>query len=139
MAKHRGAEELKNLTATQEKALLLLASGETVTATAEAVGVSRQTVSEWTNRDAEFIAALNSVRQEILDAGADRLRNMVGAALDAVEAGINSEELSTKDKASLGMALLKQVGLSERAGSTGNTDAASIRNSQVLSDMLNSF
>ena len=139
MAKHRGAEELKNLTATQEKALLLLASGETVTATAEAVGVSRQTVSEWTNRDAEFIAALNSVRQEILDAGADRLRNMVGAALDAVEAGINSEELSAKDRASLGMALLKQVGLSERAGSTGNTDAASIRNSQVLNDMLNSF
>ena len=139
MAKHRGAEESKNLTATQEKALLLLASGETVTATAEAVGVSRQTVSEWTNRDAEFIAALNSVRQEILDAGADRLRNMVGAALDAVEAGMNSEELSAKDRASLGMALLKQVGLSERAGSTGNTDAASIRNSQVLSDMLNSF
>ena len=139
MAKHRGAEELKNLTATQEKALLLLASGETVTATAEAVGVSRQTVSEWTNRDAEFIAALNSVRQEILDAGADRLRNMVGAALDAVEAGINSEELSAKDRASLGMALLKQVGLSERAGSTGNTDAASIRSSRALTDMLNSF
>ena len=139
MAKHRGAEELKNLTATQEKALLLLASGETVTATAEAVGVSRQTVSEWTNRDAEFIAALNSVRQEILDAGADRLRNMVGAALDAVEAGMNSEELSTKDKASLGMALLKQVGLSERAGSTGNTDAASIRSARALTDMLNPF
>ena len=139
MAKRREAEEPKSLTATQEKALLLLASGETVTATAEAVGVSRQTVSEWTNRDAEFIAALNSVRQEILDAGADRLRNMVGAALDAVEAGMNSEELSAKDRASLGMALLKQVGLSERAGSTGNTDAASIRNSQVLSDMLNSF
>jgi len=139
MAKHMGAEESKNLTATQEKALLLLASGETVTATAEAVGVSRQTVSEWTNRDAEFIAALNSVRQEILDAGADRLRNMVGAALDAVEAGMNSEELSTKDRASLGMALLKQVGLSERAGSTGNTDAASIRSSRALTDMLNSF
>jgi len=136
MAKHRGAEELKNLTATQEKALLLLASGETVTATAEAVGVSRQTVSEWTNRDAEFIAALNSVRQE---AGADRLMNMVGAALDAVEAGMNSEELSAKDRASLGMALLKQVGLSERAGSTGNTDAASIRSSRALSDMLNPF
>ena len=139
MAKHRGAEELKNLTATQERALLLLASGETVTATAEAVGVSRQTVSEWANRDPEFIAALNSVRQEVLDAGADRLRNMVGAALDAVEAGMNSEELSTKDKASLGMALLKQVGLSERAGSTGNTDAASIRSSRALTDMLNSF
>ena len=130
---------MAKLTATQEQALLLLASGETVTATAEAVGVSRQTVSEWANRDPDFIAALNSMRQETLDAGADKLRGMVEKALDAVEAGFDSEELSAKDKASLGMALLKQVGLSERAGSTGNTDAASIRNSQVLSDMLNSF
>ena len=96
-------------------------------------------ISEWANRDPDFIAALNRIRQETLDAGADRLRNMVGAALDAVEAGMNSEELSAKDRASLGMALLKQVGLSERAGSTGNTDAASIRSSRALSDMLNSF
>ena len=130
---------MAKLTATQEQALLLLASGETVTRTAEVVGVSRQTCSEWVNRDPDFIATLNTLRQETLDAGADRLRNMVGAALDAVEAGMNSEELSAKDRASLGMALLKQVGLSERAGSTGNTDAARIRSSQVLSDMLNSF
>ena len=138
-AKRREAEEPKNLTATQEKALLLLASGETVTATAEAVGVSRQTVSEWVNGDADFIAQLNRIRQEVLDAGADKLRGMVEKALDAVEAGFDSEELSTKDKASLGMALLKQVGLSERAGSAGNTDAASIRSSRALADMLNSF
>ena len=130
---------MAKLTATQEQALLLLASGETVTATAEAVGVSRQTVSEWANRDPDFIAALNSMRQETLDAGADKLRGMVEKALDAVEAGFDSEELSAKDKASLGMALLKQVGLSERAGSTGNTDAASIRRSRALTDMLNSF
>lgn len=139
MAKRREAEEPKSLTAAQEQAILLLASGETVTATADAVGVSRQTISEWANRDPDFIAALNRIRQETLDAGADRLRNMVGAALDAVEAGMNSEELSAKDRASLGMALLKQVGLSERAGSTGNTDAASIRRSRALTDMLNSF
>ena len=130
---------MAKLTATQEQALLLLASGETVTRTAEVVGVSRQTCSEWVNRDPDFIATLNTLRQETLDAGADRLRNMVGAALDAVEAGINSEELSAKDRASLGMALLKQVGLSERAGSTGNTDAASIRSARALTDMLNPF
>jgi transcriptional regulator with XRE-family HTH domain len=100
MAKRREAEEPKSLTAAQEQAILLLASGETVTATADAVGVSRQTISEWANRDPDFIAALNRIRQETLDAGADRLRNMVGAALDAVEAGMNSEELSAKDRAS---------------------------------------
>ena len=110
-----------------------------MTATADAVGVSRQTISEWANRDPDFIAALNSVRQETLDAGVDKLRGMVEKALGAVEAGFDSEELSAKERAALGMALLKQVGLSERAGPTGNTDAASIRNSQVLSDMLNSF
>ena len=55
MAKRREAEEPKNLTAAQEQAILLLASGETVTATADAVGVSRQTVSEWVNRDPDFI------------------------------------------------------------------------------------
>jgi hypothetical protein len=91
------------------------------------------------NGDADFIAQLNRIRQEVLDAGADKLRGMVEKALDAVEAGFDSEELSTKDKASLGMALLKQVGLSERAGSAGNTDAASIRSSRALADMLNSF
>jgi len=139
MAKRREAEEPKNLTAAQEQAILLLASGETVTATADAVGVSRQTVSEWVNRDPDFIATLNTLRQETLDAGADRLRNMVEKALGAVEAGFDSEELSAKERAALGMALLKQVGLSERAGSTGNTDAASIRSARALTDMLNSF
>ena len=138
-AKRREAEEPKNLTATQEKALLLLASGETVTATAEAVGVSRQTVSEWANRDPEFIAALNSVRQETLDAGADKLRGMVEKALDAVAEGFDSEELSAKERAALGMELLKNVGLVKRVNAIGSTDAASVRSSQVLSEMLNSF
>ena len=139
MAKHRGAEELKNLTATQEKALLLLASGETVTATAEAVGVSRQTVSEWVNGDADFIAQLNRIRQEVLDAGADKLRGMVEKALDAVAEGFDSEELSAKERAALGMELLKNVGLVKRVNAIGSTDAASVRSSQVLSEMLNSF
>jgi len=130
---------MAKLTATQEQALLLLASGETVTATAEAVGVSRQTCSEWVNRDPEFIAALNSVRQETLDAGADKLRGMVEKALDAVAEGFDSEELSAKERAALGMELLKNVGLVKRVNAIGSTDAASVRSSQVLSEMLNSF
>ena len=138
-AKRREAEEPKNLTATQEKALLLLASGETVTATAEAVGVSRQTVSEWVNRDPDFIAALNSFRQETLDAGADKLRGMVEKALDAVAEGFDSEELSAKERAALGMELLKNVGLVKRVNAIGSTDAGSIRSSRAISDMLNSF
>ena len=130
---------MAKLTATQEQALLLLASGETVTRTAEVVGVSRQTCSEWVNRDPDFIATLNTLRQETLDAGADRLRGMVEKALDAVAEGFDSEELSAKERAALGMELLKNVGLVKRVNAIGSTDAASVRSSQVLSEMLNSF
>lgn len=128
---------MAKLTAIQEQAILLLARGETVTATAEAVGVSRQTASEWVNRDADFMAELNRVRKETLDAGADKLRGMVQKALDALEAGFNSEDLTTRERAQLGMALLKNVGLAQRAQTVGSTSAGDIRSSQALSDILN--
>jgi murein DD-endopeptidase MepM/ murein hydrolase activator NlpD len=128
---------MAKLTANQEQAILLLAKGETVTATAAAVGVTRQTVSEWLNRDADFRAELNRVRKETLDAGADRLRGMLQKALDALQAGFDSEDLSTRERAQLGMALLKNVGLVQRASAVGSTNADDIRSSQVLSDMLN--
>jgi transcriptional regulator with XRE-family HTH domain len=112
---------MAKLTANQEQAILLLAKGETVTATAAAVGVTRQTVSEWLN----------------LDAGADKLRGMLQKALDALQAGFDSEDLSTRERAQLGMALLKNVGLMQRASAVGSTNADDIRSSQVLSDMLN--
>jgi len=108
-----------------------------VTATAAAVGVTRQTVSEWLNRDADFRAELNRVRKETLDAGADKLRGMLQKALDALQAGFDSEDLSTRERAQLGMALLKNVGLVQRASAVGSTNADDIRSSQVLSDMLN--
>jgi|LSQX01.1.fsa_nt_gb murein DD-endopeptidase MepM/ murein hydrolase activator NlpD len=128
---------MAKLTANQEQAILLLAKGETVTATAAAVGVTRQTVSEWLNRDADFRAELNRVRKETLDAGADKLRGMLQKALDALQAGFDSEDLSTRERAQLGMALLKNVGLVQRASAVGSTNADDIRSSQVLSDMLN--
>jgi len=128
---------MAKLTANLEQAILLLAKGETVTATAAAVGVTRQTVSEWLNRDADFRAELNRVRKETLDAGADKLRGMLQKALDALQAGFDSEDLSTRERAQLGMALLKNVGLVQRASAVGSTNADDIRSSQVLSDMLN--
>ena len=115
---------------------MVLASGQTVTATAEAVGVTRQTVSEWLNQDADFQASLNALRAEALEAGADRLRNLVCVALDAVEAGLKADDLTTKEKASLGMDLLKQVGLTGMAGRPGETDPAEIREAQARKEIF---
>jgi hypothetical protein len=53
------------LTPQQAMAVDLLASGKTITDTAQAIEVSRQTVSEWLNHHPGFQAALNSRRQEL--------------------------------------------------------------------------
>ena len=98
MAKRREPEEQKELTAIQEQAVMMLAGGATVTATAEALNISRQTVSTWANQDAAFMAVLNLTRAEALDAGADRVRGLVAKALDAVEAAFEAEDMTAKER-----------------------------------------
>ena len=132
-----GIEESKNLSAIQEQAILLLAGGAKVTAAAEALGVTRQTVSTWANRDPEFMAALNLVREETLEAGADRVRGLMAKALDAVEAAFEGEELTVKERAALGMEIIKQVRLTEAAGKLGSTNPAAIRQRQAREMMMN--
>lgn len=137
MAKRKEPEAPAELTAIQEQAILLLAAGKTVTATAEALGVTRQTVSTWANQDATFMAAVNVARAEALAAGADRVRGLVGKALDAVEKAFEAEELTLKERAALGMDLLKQVRLTEAASQSGETSPAAIRQRQARDVLRN--
>lgn len=65
----------------QQTAVDLLATGRTVTEAAEAVGVARQTVSEWLNQHRGFQAELNRRRQELWAASTDCLRALVPKAL----------------------------------------------------------
>jgi hypothetical protein len=137
VAKRREPEEQKELTAIQEQAVMMLAGGATVTATAEALNISRQTVSTWANQDAAFMAVLNLTRAEALDAGADRVRGLVAKALDAVEAAFEAEDMTAKERAALGMEIIKQVRLTEAAGKLGSTNPAAIRQRQAREMMMN--
>jgi hypothetical protein len=76
----------------QLTAIDLLVSGKTITDTALALDVRRQTVSEWTNHNPTFQAALNSRRQEIWNGTADRLRGLLPRALDTLEAALDGEQ-----------------------------------------------
>jgi len=78
------------LTPQQETAVDLLAVGNAITATAEAVGVARQTVSEWLHHSPAFQAALNGRRQELWQALTDRLRALAPKALDVLERELDS-------------------------------------------------
>lgn len=69
----------------QRRALDLLAMGRTDAQVAAELDVHRTTVTRWRLYRPVFVAALNRRRAEIRDASSDRLRSMVGVALDRIE------------------------------------------------------
>src|SRR5215510_10659416 len=75
----------------QETAVDLLASGKTVTDTAEAIEVAWPTVSEWLNHHPGFEAALNRRRQELWVGMADTLRGLLPKALEVLKNELESE------------------------------------------------
>ena len=79
------------LTPQQETAVDLLASGKTVTDTAQAIEVTRQTVSEWLNHHPGFQAALNRRRQELWIGMTDTLRGLLPKALEVLKSELESE------------------------------------------------
>ena len=79
------------LTPQQETAVDLLASGKTVTDTAKAVEVTRQTVSEWLNHHPGFQAVLNSRRQELWIGMTHTLRGLLPKALEVLKDALEGE------------------------------------------------
>ena len=79
------------LTPQQEMAVDLLASGQTVTDTAVAIDVTRQTVSEWLNHHPGFQAALNSRRQELWVGMTNSLRGLLPKALEVLKCELEGE------------------------------------------------
>jgi hypothetical protein len=132
-------EKLK-LTPQQELAVDLLATGQTITQTAEAVNVSRQTVSEWVNHHAAFQAELNKRRQELWQAHADRLRSLVPKALDVIE-----RELDGENSLRAAAHILRAAGLNNMPKPYGPTEtedieiATKLRESERMLDSMGLF
>ena len=83
-------DKIRQLSQEQENAVEHLLQGKSDRVVAEAVGVSRQTVSEWKNHDPFFIAELNRQRSELWREAHQRLQSLVNRALDVVELQLDS-------------------------------------------------
>jgi hypothetical protein len=94
------------LTPQQETAVDLLASGKTVTDTATAVEVTRQTVSEWLHHHPGFQAALNSRRQELWVGMTDTLQGLLPKAPEVL-----ARELEGEHPLAAAVHVLKACGL----------------------------
>jgi hypothetical protein len=76
----------------QAAAVGLLATGKTVSETAEALEVPVQTVGEWYRSHPGVQAALNGRRHEIWRGTADRLRALLPKALEVLELELQGED-----------------------------------------------
>jgi hypothetical protein len=72
----------------QLNAIYLLITGKTDQEVAEQAGCSRQTICEWRNNHSAFIAELNSRRQGLWGAQTERLRGLVGKAIEVLGADL---------------------------------------------------
>ena len=102
----KSQEKQTELSAQQQQAVILLAGGKTVTETAAAVGVERETVSRWKNHDAQFTSALTYQQADLWDAAADKLRASILKAADALDELLEHEDESIR---------LRAIGLAYRA------------------------
>ena len=83
-------DKSRQLSQEQMNAVEHLLQGKSDRVVAEAVGVSRQTVSEWKNHDPLFIAELNWQRSELWREAHQRLKSLANCALDVVELQLDS-------------------------------------------------
>ncbi|NSW83138.1 MAG: helix-turn-helix domain-containing protein [Syntrophothermus sp.] len=103
-------DKSRQLTIEQENAIDLLLQGKSDREVAEAVGVSRQTVTEWRNRDALFVAELNRRRQEVWGGQTERLRQLVAQAVNVLEEDLQQNQ-DRKLRQAAAVHILRAVGL----------------------------
>src|ERR671923_1246329 len=87
------SREYKPLSVEQENAIDLLLFGKPDREVAEAVGVARETVWHWRNEHPVFIAELNHRRRELWAEGHERLRGLVGKAVEVIEQAVCAGDL----------------------------------------------
>jgi hypothetical protein len=85
-------DKIRQLSLEQMNSIEHLLQGKSDRAVAEAVGVSRQTVSEWKNHDVLYIAELNKQRFELWREAHQRLKSLANRALDVVEMQLDSDD-----------------------------------------------
>jgi Helix-turn-helix of insertion element transposase len=89
---HKSAQR-EALSIEQHNAIDLLVYGKPDREVAEAIGVTRETVTRWRNENPYFIAELNQKREELWRAAHDKLRGLVGKAIETLEKALDTGDM----------------------------------------------
>ena len=119
----------------QLNAIDLLVTGKTDAEVAEVVMVTRQTVNEWRNKNATFAAMLNRRRQEAWGVYADRLRGLLGKAVEVLETCLeHTDDLRLQQNAAIH--ILRATGLYGLQVPEGPTTGESVEEAWALKNIL---
>lgn len=129
LAKSDKTRQSRELSIEQLNAIDYLVSGVSDAEVADAVGVSRQTVCDWRNKDLEFAAALERKRQDIWRGHEDIIRALISQSVCVLKQSLSSEDERIRMAAAVHV--LRCVGLYghslEPVGDT-TADAIALRN-----------
>jgi hypothetical protein len=89
----------------QERTVEALVAGSTITAAAEAAGVTRQTIHRWLRESFAFQACLNAARRDLREEVENRLEALATEAIEVVAQAIREGD------ARVGLAVLRGLGL----------------------------
>ena len=124
------------LTPEQELAIARLLEGATDAEAAEAAGVTRQTVNTWRNRNPVFMAELNARRRALWDAHQDRLRGLIGRALDVLEEDMADDSQSPESRRLRQAAAVQILRAAAGLNPDGPVNAGEIEAQQRTQEML---
>lgn len=85
-------DKTRQLSEKQKYAIPLIITGKTDSEVAKEIGVARQTVNNWRNKNLEFIATLNLVRKALYNATYNRLIFLAAKATEVLREDLNCED-----------------------------------------------
>ena len=102
-------KQVRKLTSQQQKSIRLFLSGCNDTEVAEELGVARQTVNAWKNKNQGFAAELDRQQQELNQENRLQLSGLVGQSIRVLRQSLESENERIRLSASIHV--LKATGL----------------------------
>ena len=129
-------EPARTLTGPQAQALGLILDGKTPAEVAESLGIEEPAILDWLNRDPLFVAELNRRRLAAYEATAQRIRGLAGAALDKIEALLDSDNEAVALRAA---AAILKTNLAELGKPAGKTTAEAVDQDWKQAEALSGF
>ena len=124
-------DDKRRLSEKQYQAIDLILQGMTDEEVASRIGISRQTVNKWKNKNPAFIAELNRRRKEIHDASRDKLIRLASKAIDTLEQEVEAGNWK------VALEILKMAGLDYRDGLLlGSTSEAEVYRELLVSGKI---